>query len=190
MVFLSLSVVGLLTCWLPGLLRSCLILLCQKSLISVCLVWCHCYKTRQHSLKMWVLSVLFKPKPDKVHTLRVWSHVTYHRCMDTLRTCSVRGFRINRTNRCLLMKRLTRPRATHLCQSSSIELETSMFLVVYGLSLCSTSLLHPSRIIEQAFKTRRVLAKSLAEQYFTCYLSWESWYEDGLWLMSDLGMEF
>ncbi|XP_062509199.1 transcription initiation factor TFIID subunit 2-like isoform X2 [Corticium candelabrum] len=44
-----------------------------------------------------------------------------------------------------------------------------------SLTILNTNLLHSSRIIDQAFKTRRVLAKSLAEQYFTCYLSWETW---------------
>jgi transcription initiation factor TFIID subunit 2 len=53
-----------------------------------------------------------------------------------------------------------------------------------SLTIFNTSLLHSARIIDQAFKSRHVLAKSLAEQYFTCYLSWESW--NDWWLLTGM----
>ncbi|XP_033645134.1 transcription initiation factor TFIID subunit 2-like isoform X1 [Asterias rubens] len=48
------------------------------------------------------------------------------------------------------------------------------------LSILSTNLLHSSRIIDQTFMTRRFMAQSLAEQYFGCFVSSQSWSD--LWL--------
>ena len=44
-----------------------------------------------------------------------------------------------------------------------------------GLTLYNTTLLHSHRIIDQVLITRRVMALSIAQQYFQCYLLPQSW---------------
>jgi len=43
------------------------------------------------------------------------------------------------------------------------------------MTICDTNLLCTKRIIDQAFETRSLLAKALAEQYFGCFISMSSW---------------
>jgi transcription initiation factor TFIID subunit 2 len=47
------------------------------------------------------------------------------------------------------------------------------------LTICSTNLLHSSRVIEQVPITRRLLTQAIAQQYFGCYLLpqlWNDWW--------------
>ncbi|XP_038057385.1 transcription initiation factor TFIID subunit 2-like [Patiria miniata] len=48
------------------------------------------------------------------------------------------------------------------------------------LSILSTNLLHSQRIIDQTFMTRRLMAQSLSEQFFGCFVGSQSWSD--LWL--------
>lgn len=43
------------------------------------------------------------------------------------------------------------------------------------LSICCTSLLHSSHIIDQTFTTRSILSEALAAQYFGCFIEMSSW---------------
>ncbi|XP_048582004.1 transcription initiation factor TFIID subunit 2 isoform X3 [Nematostella vectensis] len=53
-----------------------------------------------------------------------------------------------------------------------------------SMSIFNTSLLHSSRIIDQTFITRRVLAQALAEQFFGCYICMQDWSD--AWLCSGI----
>ncbi|XP_046847633.1 transcription initiation factor TFIID subunit 2-like [Xenia sp. Carnegie-2017] len=55
--------------------------------------------------------------------------------------------------------------------------ETSSYAT---LAICSTNLLHSSRVIDQAFYTRKILARALARQFFGCYLSLNTWSDSWL----------
>ena len=43
------------------------------------------------------------------------------------------------------------------------------------LAILDTNLLHSKHIIDQTYETRRILSRSLAEQYFGCFITMNSW---------------
>ncbi|CAB4032919.1 TBP-associated factor 2, partial, partial [Paramuricea clavata] len=59
--------------------------------------------------------------------------------------------------------------------------ETSAYAT---LAICSTNLLHSSRMIDQTFHTRKTLALALARQFFGCYLSLHMWSDS--WLQAGI----
>ncbi|KAK3592160.1 hypothetical protein CHS0354_019451 [Potamilus streckersoni] len=45
------------------------------------------------------------------------------------------------------------------------------------ISILSTNLLHSARIIDQTITSRRLMASAVAQQFFGCYISMQSWYD-------------
>jgi len=51
-----------------------------------------------------------------------------------------------------------------------------IFIPVFLCVVNSTNLLHGKKIIDQTMLTRHLLAQAVAHQFFTCFISMNSWF--------------